>query len=443
MELVPVITARRRRLGLCVMTIVPALQLTTEYMGTGDRGRLLSKLTVSIIGLPLLIWGSSGGLRWAVGRRIGPLVLLIGGLLSAGTLYALLLCAMDLAAGSIAIFRPAAGVPPISTVLRVGFAMGLTYFGLWALAFVFPFALEDARLRALEAQQLRTAAELASLRSHLEPHFLLNTLSAISGLITEEPRAAQRLIGSLGSLLRDSLCEDRELQTLGEQIDWLRHYARIFEERHAGQLAFRWSVDSETRGALLPRLLLQPLVENAVKHGALGRKDGGWIEVRAQMVDAKRLVCTVEDNGLGMADGNARPEGFGLRCVRRRLALQYAERASLRLESSASGTRAIVEIPIDESLSSSAAGRIEPRAASTHEERSCQKFPVSPRELKMASASSTVLRFQEGSSRSRYQIQANSDACSNDSVPRLGSERYLHQVSTCSSDRKSNIVDHV
>ena len=352
MKIVPQSSARRRTaLGLCVMTIVPLLQIVTEYLGTGDGGRTLSKLVVWAIGLPILIWGSSAGLRWAAGRRLGPLVLLIGGMLAAGTLYATLLSATHVASISIAMLRPATGAWRTSAAVRVGFAMGLTNFGLWALAFIFPFALEDARFRALEAQQLRTATELARLRSHLEPHFLLNTLNAIAGLVTEDPRAARRLLASLGDLMRDSLRDAGEMQTLGEQIDWLRHYARILEERHAGQLAFQWEVAAGTRAALLPRLLLQPLVENAVKHGALARKDGGRIQVRAEVVDAKKLVCTVEDNGLGMPDGKTRPGAFGLHSVRRRLALQYAERASFRLESSPSGTRSIVEIPIEETRS--------------------------------------------------------------------------------------------
>jgi signal transduction histidine kinase len=335
-------------LGLCVMTIVPLLYIATEYLGTGDRGRLASKIAVSIVGLPVLIWASSAGLRWAAVKRFRPLWLLIGGTLSAGLLYAVLLYAMHVASSFIAILQPATGPWGILAALRVGFAIGVTNFGLWTLAFVFPFAIEDVRFRALEAQQLRTAAELARLSSHLEPHFLLNTLNAIAGLTTEDPRAARRLLASLGDLLRDSLRAEGEMQPLGEQIDWLRHYAQILEERHAGQLAFAWKVAAETRVALLPRLLLQPLVENAVKHGALRRKDGGRIEVRAEVVDAKKLVCTVEDNGLGMPVGKTRPGAFGLLSVRRRLALQYAERASFRLESSASGTRSIVEIPIEE-----------------------------------------------------------------------------------------------
>jgi signal transduction histidine kinase len=350
MKIVPEITdtAGRRALGICVMTIVPLLQIATEYVGTGDSGRTLSKLAVSIIGLPILLWGSSAGLRWAAIKRFRPLLLLVGGMLSAGVLYAVLFYAIHLASLPIAILRPATGAWETTAALRIGFAMGVTNFGLWALGFVFPFAMEDARFRGLEAQQLRTAAELARLRSHLEPHFLLNTLNAIAGLTTEDPRAARRLISSLGDLLRDSLRDEGEMQTLGEQIDWLRHYAQILEERHAGQLAFRWEVAAETRAALLPRLILQPLVENAVKHGALGRKDGGTIAVSCAVTDAKKLVCTVEDNGRGIPEGKTSPGAFGLRSVRRRLALQYAERASFRLESSPSGTRSIVEIPIEE-----------------------------------------------------------------------------------------------
>ena len=353
MKIVPEITGRRGALGISVMTVVPLLQLATEYLGTGDRGRMLSKLAVTLIGLPILLWGSSRGLRWAERRRSGTLVVLLVGMLSAGALYAVLVEVMHLASFPIAMLRPATGQWATSPALRIGFAMGLTNFGLWALAFVFPFALEDARFRSLEAQQLRTAAELARLRSHLEPHFLLNTLNAIAGLTTEDPRAARRLLASLGDLLRDSLRDQGDMQTLGDQIDWLKHYVQILEERHAGRLQFHWDVAEGTRGALLPRLLLQPLIENAVKHGALARKDGGRVAIRAELAGGprKKLVCTVEDNGLGMPGGKARPGAFGLHSVQRRLALQYARRASFRLESSAAGTRSIVEIPLEEARS--------------------------------------------------------------------------------------------
>ncbi len=226
--------------------------------------------------------------------------------------------------------------------------MGLTYFALWALAFVLPAVAEDARVRALEADKLRTQAELAQLRSHLEPHFLLNTLNAIAGLVTEDPREARRLIGTLGDLLRDSVTPEGEMQTLDEQIEWLRRYAQILETRHAGHLAFHWEVGGGTQRALLPRLLLQPLVENAVKHGALMRAGGGKITVRTELADGPKLICTIEDNGPGVPNKATRPGAFGLLSVRRRLALRYSDGATLRLESSPAGTRSVVELPLEQ-----------------------------------------------------------------------------------------------
>jgi LytS/YehU family sensor histidine kinase len=226
--------------------------------------------------------------------------------------------------------------------------MGLTSFSVWALAFVFPYALEHARVRKLEADKLRTQAELAQLRAHLEPHFLLNTLNAIAGLVTEDPRKSRQLLGTLGDLLRDSATPDGEMQTLDEQIDWLRRYAQILEARHAGQLAFQWQVGWGTRKALLPRLLLQPLVENAVKHGALMRTGGGAVTVRTEVADGPKLICTIEDNGPGVGRQAIRAGAFGLLSVRRRLALRYSEAAMLRLESSPSGTRSVVELPLEQ-----------------------------------------------------------------------------------------------
>jgi LytS/YehU family sensor histidine kinase len=270
------------------------------------------------------------------------------GAVTAGLFFAGLLSAIRAASFSFALLRPHYGPWGGADVLRVGFALGLTSFALWALAFVFPFAAEDARIRALEADKLRTQVELAQLRAHLEPHFLLNTLNAIAGLVTEDPRKARQLLATVGDLLRDSVSPEGEMQTLDEQIEWLRRYAQILEERHMGHLAFHWEVDGGTRRALLPRLLLQPLVENAVKHGALMRAGGGEITVRTELADGPRLVCTIEDNGPGVPDKATRPGAFGLVSVRRRLALRYSGAATLRLESSPAGTRSVVELPLEQ-----------------------------------------------------------------------------------------------
>ncbi|MFL5309528.1 MAG: sensor histidine kinase [Myxococcales bacterium] len=339
---------RRRLLGIAAMAGVALLQLATEYLGTRDPSRLVSKSIALLVGLPLMIVWAFALFRWASRKGFGVLVPLFVGAVTGGVFFAGLLWVTRAATFSLTSFRP--GHEPFGEgdVLRVGFAMGLTYYALWALAFVVPMVAEDARVRALEADNLRTEAELARLRSHLEPHFLLNTLNAIAGLVAEDPREARRLLGALGDLLRDAVTPDGEMQTLGEQIEWLRRYAHILEVRHAGDLAFRWEVGGGTRRALLPRLLLQPLVENAVKHGALMRQGGGEITVRTELGEGQKLICIVEDNGPGVSERATRPGAFGLLSVRRRLALRYSDTATLRLESSPAGTRSVVELPLEQ-----------------------------------------------------------------------------------------------
>jgi hypothetical protein len=112
--------------------------------------------------------------------------------------------------------RPAPGALPTSPsgliILLIASQILLVY---WVVTYVFPYATDDVRLRALEADRLRRAAELAHLRSSLEPHFLLNTLNAIAGLMSEDPKEARRLIVALGELLADSL-DDRDTETVGE-----------------------------------------------------------------------------------------------------------------------------------------------------------------------------------------------------------------------------------
>lgn len=337
---------RGRLLGILMMAGIAALQLATEYLGVHDTVRFLSKGISLLLGLPLLVGGSSALFRWTSRKRLGAPVPLFIGAVTSGLFFAGLLSATR--AATVAFVPLVARAEPYGAgdVLRVGFTMGLAYFALWALAFVLPKIAEDVRVRALEADKARTQAELARLRSHLEPHFLLNTLNAIAGLVTEDPRQARQLIGTLGDLLRDSVSPDGEMQTLAEQIEWLRRYAQILETRHGGHLAFHWEVGSGTQAALLPRLLLQPLVENAVKHGALMREGGGQITVRTELAEGHKLVCTIEDNGPGLRN-ETRPGAFGLTSVRRRLALRYSDAASLRLESSPAGTRSVVELPLE------------------------------------------------------------------------------------------------
>ena len=231
----------------------------------------------------------------------------------------------------------------LSIAAQLGAFDGLVALGLWALAILIPFAVP----RAVEAEQLRTAAELARLRANLQPHFLLNTLNTVAGLVAEDPREARNLIGALGDLLRDSLVDGGELQTIDDEVAWLKRYAAILEIRHRGSLAFRWDIAEAARDVRIPRLLLQPLLENAVKHGALRRRGGGEVSIRAALDhSAARLTCVIEDNGPGPAAGGPREGGRGLALVTRRLELEYVGAAAFRLEADRGRTRSIVELPV-------------------------------------------------------------------------------------------------
>jgi signal transduction histidine kinase len=342
-------TARNRALiGVGVVLFIVLLQAATQYLSGLDAARIRGHLGFLAIELPTIMVAlgiTSTYLKRrhaSAGTAVGVTVL-VAGTLGAG--FGVLLYILSQHFPTV-MLRPVANFT-LARGAIYGFSFGQFHMGLWSLAFAYPFAIDEARVKDLEADQLRTAAELARLRAHLEPHFLLNTLNAIAGLVTEDPREARRLIGCLGDLLRDALHDDDELQTLHAQVAWLQRYAAILQARHAGALAFEWNIAPDTRGVLVPRLLLQPLIENAVKHGALGRAGGGNVALRVHFV-GDMLVCAVEDDGPGAPPGEPRPGAFGLRAVVRRVELKYPG-ARVRLESAGdgpgTGTRALVEIP--------------------------------------------------------------------------------------------------
>lgn len=356
-----------KRWGVGTLAILGALSAPSII---NREPHLTFTLAFFLVNIPLVTFSLSLGHRWVTRKRLGSWLTLVASLLVAAGAGAAGSFAMFVVANNLGQFGVEPQLfQPYSIAPLMGAGFGLVVCAMWALAIVFPFAAEDARLRALEteklkleADQLRAAAELAHLRSQLEPHFLLNTLNAIAGLVTQDPSEARRLLACLGDLLRDALRDAEEMQTLDDEIAWLRLYADILESRHAGALRFQWEIERPAEKLLLPRLLLQPLVENAVKHGALRRRDGGGtVLVRAVVtpVDGEspaRLICSVEDNGPGIPTNPPRSGAIGLHVVRRRLALKYPD-AAMRIESSAEGTRSIVELPC---ISSKKQTRTEP-----------------------------------------------------------------------------------
>lgn len=196
---------------------------------------------------------------------------------------------------------------------------------------------EGARLLAeaarLEAQLAE--ARLAALRAQLDPHFLFNTLNAVSTLVGSDPRAVRRMIARLSALLRHSLEESATPEVpLAQELQVLTQYVEIMEIRFEGRLHVESRIDPDALDALVPNLILQPLVENAIKHGVskLPNASVGRVEVSGRR-DGDIVIITVRDNGpvLDDVDALTRPDGVGLRNTRARLAQLYGPEHTLLL----------------------------------------------------------------------------------------------------------------
>ncbi len=186
---------------------------------------------------------------------------------------------------------------------------------------------ETARLHAQLAD-----ARLGALRAQLNPHFLFNTLHAISSLVERDPKGVRRMIARLSELLRYSLEESGEQEVpLRQELAFLDRYLEIMRIRFQGTLEVTVDVAPEVQDALVPNLVLQPLVENAVKHGVSKLEGTGRITIRARR-DGDRTTMTVHDNGPGFGEAAAPgEEGVGLRNTRERLAQLYGTAQSLTL----------------------------------------------------------------------------------------------------------------
>ena len=212
----------------------------------------------------------------------------------------------------------------------------------------------NRELREQEIGKLATEAELRALRAQINPHFLFNALTTIGYLIqTAPPRALETLL-RLTSLLRGVLRSEGEFTTLGRELEVVESYLDIERARFEHRLRVSIDVPARLRNVRLPPLLLQPLVENAVKHGIAQKQSGGQVVIRARVErtdgDQRQLALTVEDTGAGSSSQTlerGRAAGVGLRNVERRLECQYGAAGSLSIQSAPdAGTVVEIRIPI-------------------------------------------------------------------------------------------------
>lgn len=215
------------------------------------------------------------------------------------------------------------------------------------------------RYREREAQAIELTARLAqaqlqALRMQLNPHFLFNTLNAVSSLMLKDVTSANRMIARLGELLRLTLeIGDHQEVPLQQELDFLRRYIEIEQIRFGDLLQVKMDVEPATLEATVPNLILQPLVENAIRHAIEPQTNGGQIELRCARSNGS-LLLQVSDNGQGLrspktdadAPSNQTRERIGLNNTRQRLQKLYGDRQSFELvENPAGGMTANITIP--------------------------------------------------------------------------------------------------
>lgn len=198
--------------------------------------------------------------------------------------------------------------------------------------------------RRLEAEKRGIEAQLRMLQAQIEPHFLFNSLANVAALIEAEPTLAGRLLDALIRYLRSSLARTRaEGGTLGDEVDLLTAYLDVLKIRMGERLRYVFEIPPELASAPLPPMLLQPLVENAIRHGLEPKVTGGSLRIAARR-EGDRLLLSVADDGLGFAGTPG--EGVGLANIRARLAALFGPAARIDLRSGVgAGVTAILEIP--------------------------------------------------------------------------------------------------
>jgi len=209
-------------------------------------------------------------------------------------------------------------------------------------------AIRERDIRAVRLEVDLAEAKLASIESRLRPHFLFNTLNTIAALIRDDPAAAETMLGQLSDLLRASLRSDpgAEIQ-LAEELHLVEQYLAIQRVRFNDRLTIGLRATEEAKQALVPQLILQPVVENAVRHGIAPRESGGSVWVSAERPDG-RLRLVVEDDGVGVSVGPSANAGagIGLGGLRSRLAHLYGSDHRVEVAPrQPSGTRVTIEIP--------------------------------------------------------------------------------------------------
>ncbi len=207
--------------------------------------------------------------------------------------------------------------------------------------------------KKLETQQLRlNEARLAALTSQINPHFLFNTLNSVSALIRVNPEQARNVVYKLSSILRRLLRKTENLMPLRDELSFIDNYMAIELVRFGDHLKYVQEIEPDTLDRLVPSMMLQPIIENSIRHGLSSKVDGGMIRVRSRWL-GERLHILIEDDGIGIPEAKLSTlfeQGIGISNVNERLKVLFGDKYRMWVESRpGEGTRTGIEIPAPQS----------------------------------------------------------------------------------------------
>lgn len=205
---------------------------------------------------------------------------------------------------------------------------------------------KQRRLNEVEREKREVEAHLRMLQAQIEPHFLFNTLANVSSLIEVDAAQARRLLERLNDWLRVALARTRsDSATLGDELTLLENYLQILQMRFGTRLRWQVEVAEEIRSIIFPPMLLQPLVENAIRHGIEPKLGGGLLKILAS-IEHDVLRLRVDDDGAGFSDKTG-GSGAGLENIRARLNALYGSAAKLELQTNETGgVTSVLELPL-------------------------------------------------------------------------------------------------
>ena len=240
----------------------------------------------------------------------------------------------------------------------IGWGIGLTVHGLTVFAGRSFFGSEweekkveeimvREKLKVVSGEKQLVQAQMRMLQAQIEPHFLFNTLATIQSLISRSPDKANLMMDNFIAYLRQSLSASRaQVGTVKQEFDLLRHYLELLKIRMGDRLRFDLDLADDLDSAPLAPMLLQPVVENAIKHGLEPKVEGGTVRVSARR-EGEQMVLCVKDDGLGFSDhADSSGEGVGLSNLRERIAVLYDGRATLTVAEANPGTEITICVPL-------------------------------------------------------------------------------------------------